>query len=274
VYVGGDAWEHLAIANRYISVALPAGFALIGCMLGQLFAEGSPAELGYLCKVLVITAAASALTVVGVHVLVHPMSRLYIWSPAFIAYAGTDLVLVVAAILALGKRRAALPAWARLAPASLLLPLWLCIDGGAFAMWLKNGVPPIDEEMTRLGLAVGKATGPNTSIAVVWAGAPPYFSHRPSVDLLGKSDRVIAHEASHLPFLPGHSKWDYHHTVDAYHPDLILQTWKLTAPERAFLEASYVRLPNGVYLRRNTEHADRAAVAAIPLAMRHTDEAP
>ena len=49
---------------------------------------------------------------------------------------------------------------------------------------------------------------------MVWAGATPYFDHRPSVDLLGKSDTVIAHEAPHhRPLLPGHMKWDYAYSI-------------------------------------------------------------
>jgi hypothetical protein len=52
------------------------------------------------------------------------------------------------------------------------------------------------------------------------AGVPPYFSERPAIDVLGKSDRHIARLA--VPrFVPGHSKWDWDYVLQTRRPDLL-----------------------------------------------------
>jgi len=69
------------------------------------------------------------------------------------------------------------------------------------------------------------ALAPSASIAVVPAGAIPYFSRARSIDLLGKSDPVIARLPSHSPFYPGHSKWDYGYSVGRLQPDVVHGPW-------------------------------------------------
>jgi len=65
-----------------------------------------------------------------------------------------------------------------------------------------------------------RATRPDTSIAVHWAGVGPYFADRPSLDILGRADRHIAHREVDR-FVPGHSKWDWDYVLDERKPDLI-----------------------------------------------------
>ncbi len=68
-----------------------------------------------------------------------------------------------------------------------------------------------------------EATTPDTSIAVHWAGVVPYFSERPAVDVLGRSDRHIARLVVDR-FLPGHSKWDWDYVLTERRPDVFLET--------------------------------------------------
>jgi hypothetical protein len=63
-------------------------------------------------------------------------------------------------------------------------------------------------------------THPSTRVAVHWAGVIPYFSHRPAVDVLGKSDRHIAHLSTD-EFKPGHSKFDWDYVVSERRPDVL-----------------------------------------------------
>ena len=56
-------------------------------------------------------------------------------------------------------------------------------------------------------------------MAVHWAGVGPYFAERRSIDVLGRSDRSIAHLRVDR-FVPGHSKWDWDHVLDRS-PDII-----------------------------------------------------
>ncbi|MBL4685803.1 MAG: hypothetical protein JKY37_14505, partial [Nannocystaceae bacterium] len=70
-------------------------------------------------------------------------------------------------------------------------------------------------------LYVREHTASDTVIGVHWAGVPVYFSERPAVDLLGKSDRHIA-KLRVRRFHPGHSKWDWDYVVNVRKPDAIL----------------------------------------------------
>ena len=73
--------------------------------------------------------------------------------------------------------------------------------------------------------ALKKITSPHAHIAVVAAGVIPYFTERYSIDLLGKSDRVIARQQAKilkdLLFVPGHNKYDYSYSVGALKPDVV-----------------------------------------------------
>lgn len=101
-----------------------------------------------------------------------------------------------------------------------------------------------NKEDVRIAVAVKKATTPKAKIAVVTAGAIPYFSERPSIDLLGKNDPYIAHQPSHIPsgldkVRPGHLKWDYHYSIGRLKPDMIVQLWGDTRPAMEYIEKDY-----------------------------------
>ena len=94
--------------------------------------------------------------------------------------------------------------------------------------------PPVfiegNKEDVRIALAVRKITTPDAKIAVVTAGAIPYFAERPAIDLLGKNDAYIARLPAHQPdslekIRPGHMKWDYDYSIGELKPDIILQLW-------------------------------------------------
>jgi arabinofuranosyltransferase len=95
--------------------------------------------------------------------------------------------------------------------------------------------------MLNMTKTVEELTTPDAHIAVTWAGMLPYFSGRYSVDILGKTDRFIAHLPMHtvtgvkrfLHFYPGHLKYDYSHSIGEQKPDIIVQLWQ--NPEEAQL---------------------------------------
>lgn len=87
-----------------------------------------------------------------------------------------------------------------------------------------------NKEYVHIANALKTFTTPQTRIAVVTAGAIPYFTDLPAIDLLGKNDPVIAHEDSHLPaniadIRPGHMKWDYVYAIGELKPDVVVQLW-------------------------------------------------
>src|SRR5439155_16950460 len=104
---------------------------------------------------------------------------------------------------------------------------WVAINGFAVGLCIDHNAWGADDEASaaQYGLALRQATADDVSIAVSWAGAIPYFSHRTSVDLLGKSDRVVARRARQpaIGFEPGHDKWDYAYSIDELRPDVVGQ---------------------------------------------------
>jgi hypothetical protein len=88
-------------------------------------------------------------------------------------------------------------------------------------------------------------TTPETRIAVVSAGAIPYFSDLPAIDLLGKNDPVIAKGPNHISggivyLRPGHMKWDYDYSIGTLKPDVVLQIWGDIETAEAYLAKYYV----------------------------------
>lgn len=72
-----------------------------------------------------------------------------------------------------------------------------------------------------LGLAIRECTDERAVIAVDWAGVVPYFAQRRTMDLLAKTDPVVARQPMHINmavplrdrFWPGHLKWDFQKSV-------------------------------------------------------------
>jgi len=142
-------------------------------------------------------------------------------------------------------------------------------NAGPVRLWWRDGAfhATDDAEMARLGVALRRATDESVVPAVVWAGGVPYFAHRTCVDLLGKNDPVIAKGPTRGPFVPGHDKWDYRHSIGELRPDIVFQTsFVWTEPGfYAFLDAhDYERLPNDVWVLRDASGIDRDALAALP----------
>jgi hypothetical protein len=86
-----------------------------------------------------------------------------------------------------------------------------------------------------LGLLINEITDEDATVAVVTAGNIIYFAERTGIDMLGKSDKVIARSQPHQSngsfdnvddlFRPGHNKWDYQHSIVELQPDIIAQIW-------------------------------------------------
>lgn len=96
---------------------------------------------------------------------------------------------------------------------------------------------PREAEISNLEIALRlrDQTPPDSRIADTWAGVVPYFSERYAVDLLGKSDRYIAHLK---PFpgamAPGHNKFDYTYSLTIHQPDYVVSFFSLP-PDEEFL---------------------------------------
>lgn len=80
-----------------------------------------------------------------------------------------------------------------------------------------------------LGLELRQACDPTALVADFWAGATPYFSELPTIDMLGKTDRWIARRPAWKPGgIPGHDKFDFDY-VFRRRPDAIVSALPLDA---------------------------------------------
>jgi hypothetical protein len=145
----------------------------------------------------------------------------------------------------------------------------LGVSGGALAQasgppwlrWVRHNAPMLDSDIwrARLGLHIQATTSPNAVIAVHAAGQIPYYSRRRTIDLLGKSDAIIAHGAPAAPFRPGHNKWNYAYSIGQLAPDLVADPW---GQSNAYLStnADYIALANGIYVRADSLAVERTAL--------------
>jgi arabinofuranosyltransferase len=76
-------------------------------------------------------------------------------------------------------------------------------------------------------LAIEQVTKPTATVGVFGAGAIPYYSGRPAIDFLGRSDRRIARlapnlsgevDASEMIYRPGHNKSDLQYSIKELRP--------------------------------------------------------
>ena len=166
---------------------------------------------------------------------------------------GLPPLLIVAAlaidVVAGWLRVAALPPAAR-APAILALGVALAWAPGNlrdFASWLESGAhnDGYDRRQAEQGLRIRARTPEDTTIAVMAAGNAVYFARRAAVDLLGKSDRTIAHSTPVMPLgVPGHTKYDLTHSLASLRPDLVVHVWLPTGEVRRYVSGlGYVEAP-------------------------------
>jgi len=110
-------------------------------------------------------------------------------------------------------------------------------------------------------------TRPGTTLGLHSAGVLSYFSDRPGIDMLGRSDRRIARLYVDR-FEPGHAKWDWDYVVNEARPDIIVFASRGLARREDF-RASYLyvsgppspgwprRIRREFYLRKDSVDALR-----------------
>ena len=90
-----------------------------------------------------------------------------------------------------------------------------------------------NEERVNIALTIERFTTPAATVGVFDAGAIPYYSGRPAIDFLGKSDPRVARLApdpSGLPkieyfdgkvYNPGHNKYDLEYSIKELRPTYV-----------------------------------------------------
>ncbi len=296
-WVGGDAWEWMLYANRYMSVAMPGLIVLVGAILASVLSPGGaiePLRIELRGRFLSVASATSfifgaLLVALNLAARVFPERGI----AATIVFSKTafaaGLAICLFAFLArmrdarrfllemlealehrLGRTRTA-------AGTAIVLSVLVWAPSHALPVgrWLiQNAAQYTDEaRYARLGMLLRESTPPDLRIAVAAAGATPYFSGKPTEDLLGKNDRHIAKLALRGVFSPGHDKWDYRYSLGERRADLIVETVDVSADDERYLESlGFETLDNGLRLRRSAnvarkdvlgrEVTDGAALAA------------
>jgi hypothetical protein len=267
VYVGGDAWDSFQYANRYVTPAIPGLLILAALGIDGLLHQARGRRSA-------IYALALVFLVVGVLSGIGPVSL------EDVAVTPTDEVLRMVRTMILLTPIVALPLLFSHVPAAdrrlawrhsavgvvLLIASIAAIDGQAASLWLVHNARYVDDDVwaTRYGLALRAATTADATIAVTWAGAIPYFSRRPAIDLLGKSDPVVATRPRQpIPFSPGHDKWDYRYSIGQLRPDVVAELWHASESDVAAIESwGYVRVAPWVFVRADSARVDRSSVKA------------
>jgi len=262
VYVGGDAWEWMPYANRYITTGMPLLLVFTSIILQKLASGRRSARLlliitgtfclAWYCYMMFLLPAPTT-SISGFYPTV-------VWLWGIVKYpAGAFIALIVITQVLLFVRSDHERKARILAPGVILTTLFvvfLSLEGLPYIHWLRFYAPHVndDRRMVKTGLNIRSVTTPGTTIAVVWGGAIPYFAHRYTVDLMGKMDRTIARSSSRLKeFYPGHTKWNYSFSIFKYHPDLVLQLfYQLSMDDKRIEALGYDHIRGDLFIRKES----------------------
>ncbi len=281
VYVGGDAWEWMLYANRYMSVGMPAlivlVMALVEAMIEMPEAERAAATRRFSLS---LVGWGGLLVVLQVYGKVRPetgTAATIVFSKTSFAvgagFAGLGVLLLLRDLrlglgegLAYARRKLAARPKGALAALVVAGVVWFPSHAIPFARWAaSNAAQYVDEaRYTRLGLLIRSTTPKDLRVAVAAAGATPYFSDRPTEDILGKNDRVIAKQTPRGVFSPGHDKWDYEYSLGKRDSKLIVELVDMNDADVEYVEKTlgFEKLPNELQLRGSVTGVDRSILGA------------
>jgi arabinofuranosyltransferase len=276
VYVGGDFAEQGDFPNRFIAPVLPLAVVLAAIGASDLARglDNARTRRAVACGAAVVLVAAAIVQSRGwawTHVLYIPDSR-PASSAARVAFALIALALVACVLAARSPGGAQRQAVVFL---SLLVLALAALNYAPMRTFARSG--PQDRSIERLetgrALIFRRFSAPSSRIALVAAGNWRYFSHRPSVDLLGKVDPVIAHGPSRaIVFKPGHTKWDYDYSIGRLRPDALEDLTFATDAERCRIAGwGYRQIAPHLFVRQGAAGIDVPRLAA---AMRAFDRRP
>jgi hypothetical protein len=241
IWVGGDAWEWMRYPDRYLvpGVVMLICLACIGvCDFVEHLRHGGQrrALVGGILGLLGVLVA-FGLTPGGGRIF---EGRADLGAPSLQPISVLPvaiLVLVAGSGMWLGKHLGVMQTL-------LLVGLALPLSVPAGVSWLQNGAiyQTLDQSGVNSGLLVRDVTLPGARIGVSAAGAVMYYSGRTGVDILGKSDPLIARlkPRPETGFWPGHMKWNYDISLGQERPDVVSNLWIIRCDEvQHFLDWGY-----------------------------------
>lgn len=280
-YVGGDAWEWMLYANRYSCVGMPALIVLVAVSLDDLFAMDAEARRAAARRFAgALVGMGLVLVALNLYGKVRPevgvARTIYFSKTPFAlgaAFVGLGLAFAFLKDLregiveALDWLRARVTSRPTIVSATLVAMalVWFPSHATALGRWATQNAAQYQDEArySRLGFLLRAATPDDHRIAVAAAGATPYFSRRPTEDLLGKNDKHIARLLPKGVFSPGHDKWDYEWSLGTRNSQLIVEPVDVNDAEQAYIDSlGFQKLPNEMLLRKGAPGVDPALVGA------------
>jgi hypothetical protein len=245
-------------SNRYIVIAVPALFVVVSTFLS----DPETARIKTLTAFL--PALGVGLFAEGFYYFNADTREL---PTAGVGLAGLFIVIGGAwiGLSSLRRRPVASPVFA----VTVTLIVGVAMNFFGISNWVlgsnNDGLIEADALAVREGVALRQMTTPTTKIAYVAAGAMPYFAGREAIDLLGKSDSVIAKGKPAAPFFPGHNKWNYAYSIGQLKPDLITALWGATgADKKHIVDWGYIGCDYGYYLKDSTNINHALLEASTP----------
>ena len=274
-YVGGDAWEWMLYANRYMCVGMPALIVLVAVLV-QRAVSGSEEYKATFGKRVSYGLVASGLVLVALNLFAKKFPEQGIAATIVFSktpFAAGGAMMLGGLLLRLKDARAGIVeglGWLErrlgsrktVAATALIVTalVWLPSHLLPLGRWAAQNAAQYQDEAryTRLGLLIRESTAPDFRIAVAAAGATPYFAQRPTEDLLGKNDRHVAKLAPRGVFSPGHDKWDYEYSLGERNAQLIVETVDVNQADEQYMNRlGFEELENGMRLRRDANVARR-----------------
>ena len=268
-YVGGDAWEWMLYANRYMCVGMPALIILVAAVISKVLDADAAWKRDFTTKLsFYIFEMGIALVLLNLYARKFPeqgIAATMTFSKKAFGIGGA--LVFVGVLMRLKDLREGIPegleeirrrlasrktvVWAALI---LTAVIWLPAHALPFGGWLAQNAAQYKDEAnyTRIGLLIRETTPESLRLAVAAAGATPYYARRPTEDLLGKNDAHIAKLEPKGVFSPGHDKWDYQWSLGERKADLIVETVDVNEKDDAYIESlGFEKMPNEMRLRKD-----------------------
>jgi hypothetical protein len=243
VTVGGDAWENLGFASRFVATSTASIAVLAAVGAGALARPGR-------MRAPMLGAATLFVATLGFTLVAPRFSDYFYLGNGTGGVVAARLGLLVAAIALIAvaiARRKALPA---LAVGIIVI---LAPNALPFAKWVESGqqYQTWDTAAAASGFRLRHGTTPGSTVATPAIGNAGFFSDRTIIDELGRIDPFVARTSPHLErvFRPGHVRWDHQHSLLALHPDVIESVWRMTPGVRAALVDAGYRSVDGRLVR-------------------------
>ena len=220
VYIGGDAWEVYGFANRFITPIIPLVFAAIPMLI--------PTKI--LNKNKVINVILLLLLLGSVFLIQLNVNQLLGFESIEFKLQLHEIIYIFTLAIFIALLKKGISSHYILA---ILFTLFLSSSHFQYMYNEEVQITSTDYLNVAIGKKINLISEPKATVGLFWAGNLSYYIDRPSIDLLGKSDRVIAKSPpvreqvqskyNFSDFFPGHNKWNFKYSIGELMPDIIIR---------------------------------------------------